>query len=272
MTPLLSHPTRAVPRAGMVLALGLSACTGGQTTKLTEPSPTSVSDMAGTEPPGADHVSVAGLEVLDDGDPALPVNVIDATGTEVTVTSTQRIIPANGDLAEVVFALGMGEKVVARDISATFPPEVEALPSVGYQRTLPLEPVAAFEPTLVLATTEAGPAETVSGLRDLGIPVVVVNPPDDLAGPPEKVRAVAAVLGVTAEDGGLASRIEEEISAATTLAGQLAIPPGWRRCTSGVSRCSFCSGPAARRASCSTPPGRTTSAPTSGPTTPSPST
>jgi ABC-type hemin transport system substrate-binding protein len=34
--------------------------------------------------------------------------VTDSTGAEVIVTSAERIVPVNGDLAEVVFALGSG--------------------------------------------------------------------------------------------------------------------------------------------------------------------
>ena len=84
-----------------------------------------------------------------------------ATGTQVTISSVARIVPVDGDLAEIVFALGLGDHVVATDISATYPPEAEALPDIGYQRALSPEPIAAVEPTVVLATDLAQPAETL---------------------------------------------------------------------------------------------------------------
>ncbi len=201
--------------AGVVVAVSVSAC--GSTA-------VPAGDVA-TAPVDPTPLVIAGLTVVDDGDLALPVTVVDATGTEVTVASTDRIVPANGDLAEVVFALGLGDKVVARDLSATFPPEVEAVPSVGYQRSLPLEPLAAFEPTVVLATTTAGPPETISGLRDLGVPVVVLDVPDSLDGPPDKLRALGAVLGLTEEAEVLAAQVEQEINAATAMADQAGDPP-----------------------------------------------
>ena len=68
----------------------------------------------------------------------------------MTITSVDRIVPVDGDLAEIVFALGLGEHVVATDISATYPPAAAALPDIGYQRALNAEPIAAVEPTVVL--------------------------------------------------------------------------------------------------------------------------
>jgi len=65
--------------------------------------------------------------------------------------------------------------VVATDLSATYPPEADALPEIGYQRALSAEPIATVEPTVVLATDLAGPVETLQQLRTLGIPVVVIS-------------------------------------------------------------------------------------------------
>ena len=55
--------------------------------------------------------------------------------------AVERIIPVNGDLAEVVYALGLGDQVVATDISATYPAEAQATPKIGYQRALVAETI-----------------------------------------------------------------------------------------------------------------------------------
>ena len=62
--------------------------------------------------------------------PQLPVTIMDVTGTEVTVESVDRIIPLDGTVAEVVFALGLGPNVVATDMSATYPAEADSLPEI----------------------------------------------------------------------------------------------------------------------------------------------
>ncbi len=179
---------------------------------------------AGSGPTGAEATPIthAGVSLAEPAPGAAfpPVaTVVDATGTTVTVASIERIVAVNGDLLEVVFALGFGEQVVARDISGTYPPQAEALPSVGYQRTLPAEPIAALDPTLVLATAEAGPPETIDALRALGIPLVVVDAPETLDGPAEKVRAVAMALGASDAGEALATEVDAAIGVAIDRAG-----------------------------------------------------
>ncbi|MFT3854376.1 MAG: ABC transporter substrate-binding protein [Ilumatobacteraceae bacterium] len=154
-----------------------------------------------------------------------PITVTDGTGRTVTITSADRVIPVDGDLAEVAFALGMGDHVVATDLSATYPPEADALPQIGYQRALSAEPIAAFEPTLVLATDLAGPPEVLDELRRLGIPVVVITPPPTVDGAIDKVEQVAAALGVPERGEALAATMRTEIDAATARAATFADHP-----------------------------------------------
>lgn len=129
-----------------------------------------------------------------------------------------RIVPVDGDLAEIVFALGLGDSVVATDLSATYPPAADALPEISYQRALVVEPIVAFEPTIVLATDLAGPAETLDDLERLGIEVVIVPRGDDASGPGEKIRAVADALGVHEAGEELAASVDADIAAATERA------------------------------------------------------
>lgn len=186
-------------------------------TPVTTVPPTTVPSM--TVPPTtpapttAPSTTVPSTTVPDDA-PRLPVTLVDGTGTEVTVESIDRIIPVDGDLAEVVFALGLGDRVVATDLSATYPPEVDGVPDIGYQRALGAEPIAAFEPTVVLATDLAQPIETLHQLRDLGIPVVVINREFTLDGPARKVMAVAEALGVPDRGLTLTATMEAELDAA----------------------------------------------------------
>lgn len=151
--------------------------------------------------------------------------VATTTASTATITSVDRVIPVDGDLAEVVFALGMGDHVVATDLSATYPPEADALPQIGYQRALSAEPIAAFEPTLVLATDLAGPPEVLDELRRLGIPVVVVTPPPTVDGAIDKVEQVAAALGVPERGEALATTMRTQIDAATARAATFADHP-----------------------------------------------
>lgn len=143
-----------------------------------------------------------------------PIVVIDETGTEVTIESIERIIPLDGTVAEVVFALGLGDNVIATDLSATYPAAADALPEIGYQRSLAAEPIAALEPTVLLATDIAGPPETLDDLRALGYPVVIVPNDATRAGPVQKIRAIGQALGVPGRADELALFVERAIDAA----------------------------------------------------------
>ena len=149
----------------------------------------------GTDQQSAGAAPSAATSAPDTG-PALPVTVVDETGAEVTVESIERIIPLDGDVAEVVFALGLGANVVATDLSATYPPEADALPEIGYQRAISAETVASYEPTVLLATEIAGPPEALDDLRRLGYPLVILPNEASPTGAGHKIRAVAAALGV----------------------------------------------------------------------------
>ncbi|MFJ3188306.1 heme/hemin ABC transporter substrate-binding protein [Streptomyces halstedii] len=144
--------------------------------------------------------------------PRLPVTVTSADGTEVTVSSTDRIVPLTGSLSEIVFTLGFGKEVVARDITATFQ-QAEKLPVVTRAHDVSAESVLSLRPTVVLADTTTGPAEAVDQIRDAGIPLVVVEPAKELADVGRRIDAVAAALGVTSSGDELKARTESRIDA-----------------------------------------------------------
>ncbi|MFT6291717.1 MAG: iron complex transport system substrate-binding protein [Ilumatobacter sp.] len=137
----------------------------------------------------------------------------------------QRIVPVDGDLAEIVFALGLGNQVVATDISATYPVAADALPEVGYQRALSAEPILAFEPTIVLATDLAGPGGTLESLARLDVETVIIERESSPAGPGNKIRAVAAAIGADAAGDVLAADVDEQIADATQRASSATTSP-----------------------------------------------
>lgn len=134
------------------------------------------------------------------------------------VDDASRILPVTGDLAEVVYALGFGDQVVATDISATYPDEAQDTPKIGYQRALDAETILAYEPTVVIADDRAGPVEVFDALRATGVDVVIVEYHADLQAPAYKVRAVASTLGVPEEGEELVATFERELAAGVETA------------------------------------------------------
>lgn len=140
----------------------------------------------------------------------LPVTVRSADGHDVTVTATDRIVPLTGSLSEVVFGLGLGGRVVARDITATFE-QARELPVVTRAHDVSAESVLSLKPTLVLAETTTGPAEAVAQIRAAGVPLVVLDPAKKLADVGTRIDKVAAALGVRAAGDRLRERTAQRL-------------------------------------------------------------
>lgn len=150
--------------------------------------------------------------LTDTPSPELPVTVASADGTKVTVRQARRIVPLSGSLSEIVFTLGLGDRVVARDITATFQQAAE-LPVVTRNHDVSAESVLSLKPDLVLAETTTGPDEAMDQIREAGIPVLVVDPAQGLDDVGPRIRAVAGALGVPSAGTELTKRSEARIAA-----------------------------------------------------------
>jgi iron complex transport system substrate-binding protein len=138
----------------------------------------------------------------------------DGTPAANQTREPQRIVPLNGDLAEIVFALGLGDEVVGVDTSATYPAEAAAKPKIGYQRQLAAEGILGLRPTIAIGTPEAGPPEVIDQLKKAGVPVEILAAPSTVDAIPQRIRDVAAKLGVADAGKTLADRTQSDIDAA----------------------------------------------------------
>jgi len=86
-----------------------------------------------------------------------------------------RILSLTPNITEILFAMGLGDKVVGRSTWCTYPPEALAVPAVGDTIHLSLEKVIRLEPTIafLVARPEAVHHDaTLARLEGLGIRVV----------------------------------------------------------------------------------------------------
>jgi iron complex transport system substrate-binding protein len=95
--------------------------------------------------------------------------VVDDLGRAVQLpTEPQRIISLAPHLTEMLFALGVGERIVATVAHSDFPPAAEQIPRLGDAFTLSVEAVVAVEPDLVVAWSTGGNQRTLQQLSELG--------------------------------------------------------------------------------------------------------
>jgi len=153
--------------------------------------------------------------------------VRDATGRDVAVGEAKRIVTIGGAVTEIVYALGAGDRIVARDSTSFYPHEALAKPDVGYMRALSAEGVLSTNPDLILAVEGSGPKEAVELLESASVPMVVVPESYSAEGIAEKVRLIAEVLGETEKGEALAGRIDAQFAALASALGKL--PEGERK-------------------------------------------
>lgn len=88
--------------------------------------------------------------------------------------SSQRIISAAKQYTEIIYALGADSNLVAVDLSSTYPPEVQELPTVGYHMKLSFEGLMSVKPTLILhsgGNFSIGPEHVIQQLEKLQVPM-----------------------------------------------------------------------------------------------------
>ncbi|MFB7633928.1 hemin ABC transporter substrate-binding protein [Streptomyces sp. NPDC056149] len=202
--------TRSAPAAALALLLTLAALLTGCGGKAGSAKGGSGQGSS----PAAARPTIDRVEPLAGPAPAptLPATARSADGHEVTVRKADRIVPLTGSLSEIVYSLGLGDRVVARDITTTFE-QAERLPVVTRAHDVSAENVLSLKPDVVLADTTTGPAEALGQIRDAGIPLVVLEPAKRLSDVGKRIDAVAAALGVTPAGTALKQRTEQRLAA-----------------------------------------------------------
>nr|WP_282557700.1 hemin ABC transporter substrate-binding protein [Providencia burhodogranariea] len=133
-----------------------------------------------------------------------------------TAQSAERIITLGGDVTEIVFELGAGSEVVARDSTSIHPAQAVKLPDVGYMRMLNAEGVLSIRPTLVLASELAKPSMALSQIEKSGVKIIKVTGKPSLEAIPEKISTIANAVGKTEQGDQLIKQFNEQLAKVNT--------------------------------------------------------
>ena len=107
------------------------------------------------------------------------IRVEDDTGFIVELPSPPaRIISLAPHITEILFSLGVGDKIVGTVRFSDYPSEASAIPVLGDAFAINLESILSLEPDLVVAWYTGGANTTVSKIRELKIPVFINHAPD----------------------------------------------------------------------------------------------
>ena len=148
--------------------------------------------------------------------------VKDVAGRTHEIADVSRIVTIGGAVTEIAYALGFGERVIAVDITSTYPVSVKSKPSIGYMRALSPEGVLALAPKVILAIEGSGPKDAVEVLSRASVPFVIVPEGYDETGVLRKVRFVAQALGVPEKGEAMAKQIAEDFAALSAMRAKIA--------------------------------------------------
>jgi iron complex transport system substrate-binding protein len=175
-----------------LLIIALAGCAGAQSPEPTEP--------VATETPE-------------------PVSVVDDAGRTVEIAETpQRLVSLAPSNTEILFALGLGDKVVGVTDFCNYPEEAKSIEQVGTYFEPNIEKIFSLSPDLVLAIT--GLPEVIAKLEELGIPALILDP-SDLEAVLADIQLVGKATGAEKEAEALVSEMRERIAVVTEKAGEV---------------------------------------------------
>ena len=123
----------------------------------------------------------------------------------------RRIVSLAPAITELLYALGVGDRVVGVTNVCDRPAEALKKPKVGGMTNPSLESILALKPDLVLMIKEGNPKEAADRLKKLGIRVHVFSA-GRLADLPPAIREMGRALGVRGQAAALAGKIESATS------------------------------------------------------------
>lgn len=147
--------------------------------------------------------------------PTGPIGVIDDVGRNVTIISypPERIVSLSPSCTEILFALGLGDKVVGVDTYSDYPEQTENITKVGSFAAINIDFVLGLQPDLVLAT--GGIQLTV--VEALEEPLMAINGsivvlyPKNITGVFEDIKMVGQITGKIDEANALVANMESKI-------------------------------------------------------------
>jgi iron complex transport system substrate-binding protein len=154
------------------------------------------------------------------------ITLDDGLGGQLQLTqAARRIVSLAPSNTEILFAVGAGAQVVAREDFSNYPEEATAIPSVGGNMGVySMEQIVALQPDLVLATPLTA-SETLQSMQDLKLPVMLIPNPTDLDGMYANLELVGRATGHSDVATQLVSDLKARAQKVTDVVAQASSKP-----------------------------------------------
>jgi iron complex transport system substrate-binding protein len=140
------------------------------------------------------------------------ITVVDDLGRTVTITSSERIVSIGPSCTEILYALGLGDRVIGVDVYSDYPPEAVSKQKISNIWMPDPEEIAALSPDLVVMYSFFGPEDpNVQAIEDTGLTVIGLAPKtiDDIL---RNIMLVGNATGKSDEAEVLASAMRKTIN------------------------------------------------------------
>ncbi len=151
------------------------------------------------------------------------ISVVDDAGRTVTIDEpAQKIISLAPHLTEILFELGVGDRIKGTVRYSDYPEAAKSIPRLGDAFTVNIEAVVALQPDIILAWRSGGSMAAVERLTELGFPVYINEAPT-LDAIPRSVASIAKLVGKSGYGDALADGFTRRMAALGTRATGISV-------------------------------------------------
>lgn len=146
-------------------------------------------------------------------DPADPRSFTDGLGRKVSIRADpKRIISLAPSVTEILFALGLGDRIAGVTSYCDFPEAAKAKEKIGDTLHPNLERIISLKPDLVVITTASQLEELARKLDQLAVPVYVTNP-KTVRETVNSIRELGGATGTAERAAEIAAEMQRRIEA-----------------------------------------------------------
>jgi iron complex transport system substrate-binding protein len=165
-------------------------------------------------------VGILGLTACTQTSTPSSVTYVDDIGRTVQITGIpQRIISLSPSNTEMVYALGLQDRLVGVTSYDDYPPDAKTKPIVSDYSTVDLEKIVNAKPDLVLADN-IQKNDTIPALEKLGITVYTMTP-NNTDGIFNEIKVLGRITGKTQAADNLVSSLQTRIQAVADKTAEL---------------------------------------------------
>lgn len=139
---------------------------------------------------------------------------------KVEVKEDTKIISLNGTITEVLYAAGVGDKIVGVDVTSTYPAEVNQLPKLGHVRKLNVESMIGLQPDIVFTKEGEVSPEIKSKLKNGGAQVVSLEQKYTVAGTKAFIKSILKTVDAEDQFEAISTKIDQDLEKVQPLSSQ----------------------------------------------------